>query len=129
MIRIVLHSSAPLPSVSFSLSEPFCPGVNPNSDPNPLLSLQNVSVDFYCLFILDIFLVRPICYLYFFLFFFVIVIASFIAYIVFCLLLTSMQYTVPGFKPMTSDHESSALTTRPQLLALFPTYFIFSRKS
>jgi hypothetical protein len=40
MIRIVLHSFPPGYSVSFSLSEPFCPGVNPNSDPNPLL-LEN----------------------------------------------------------------------------------------
>ncbi len=37
MIRIVLHSSAPGYSVSFSLSAPFCPGVNMIPDPNPLL--------------------------------------------------------------------------------------------
>ena len=42
MIRIVLHSSAPGYSVSFSLSEPFCPGVNPNTNPNPLLFLRRV---------------------------------------------------------------------------------------
>ncbi len=37
LIRLLPHSSAPLPSVSFSLSAPLCTKVNPNSDPNPLL--------------------------------------------------------------------------------------------
>jgi hypothetical protein len=50
MIRIVLHSSAPLPSVSFSLSAPFCPGVNPNSDPNPLLNQKLKIVKYWQIF-------------------------------------------------------------------------------
>jgi hypothetical protein len=37
LIRLLPHSSAPLPSVSFSLSAPLCPEVNMISDPYPLL--------------------------------------------------------------------------------------------
>jgi hypothetical protein len=33
----VLHSFPPGYSVSFSLSDPFCPEVNMNTDPYPLL--------------------------------------------------------------------------------------------
>ncbi len=37
LIRLLPHSSAPLPSLSLSLTRLVCPGVKPFSDPNPLL--------------------------------------------------------------------------------------------
>ena len=42
MIRIVLHSSAPGYSVSFSLSAPLYTEVNMISDPNPLLDVKHI---------------------------------------------------------------------------------------
>ncbi len=37
LIRLLPHSSAPLPSLSLSPNRLRSPGVNPNSNPNPLL--------------------------------------------------------------------------------------------
>ena len=43
LIRLLPHSSAPLPSLSVSLFRLRCPGVNPNPDPNPLLFLFEIT--------------------------------------------------------------------------------------
>jgi hypothetical protein len=43
LIRLLPHSSSPLPLLSLSPIRLFCPGVNPNPDPYTLLNFSNVS--------------------------------------------------------------------------------------